>query len=125
LQTELRRIGCDPGSIDGKWGSRAKDALKKFARLTKTTLSTEEPTDTALRALAAHKDRVCPLDCDRGETEVDGKCVAKAKPERKKHYVLERPARRRESAEREERPAKQGLCWQQDGRTFSVGSCSK
>ena len=27
LQTELKRVGCDPGNVDGVWGDKAKRVL--------------------------------------------------------------------------------------------------
>jgi hypothetical protein len=128
LQTELRRVGCDPGSIDGKWGPNAVDALGDFARRAKVKLATAEPSQDALQAVASQKGRICPLECDRGEKEVNGKCVATAKPERPKRHVAEKPVRRgggsgSGSAERDEKPSKQGTCWKQDGRNFTVGPC--
>jgi uncharacterized caspase-like protein len=107
LQTELKRVGCDPGSADGKWGAKAKEALAEFARRTKVVVPTEEPTAAALEALVARSDRVCPLDCEKGEREVKGKCVAEAKPARKVRAARTRerdddppPRRSRGSSER-------------------------
>src|SRR5262249_14235744 len=33
LQTELKRVGCDPGAVDGRWGEKAKAALGQFINL--------------------------------------------------------------------------------------------
>src|SRR6185436_10684469 len=70
LQSELKRVGCDPGSVDGKWGAKAKEALAEFVRRTQVVLPSEEPTAAALEALAARNDRVCPIDCAKGEKQV-------------------------------------------------------
>ena len=78
LKTELKRVGCDPGSADGAWGTQAKAALAKFARLTKVSLSIDVPTTAALEALAGQKGRVCPLTCAAGEIESKGRCIAHA-----------------------------------------------
>jgi hypothetical protein len=75
LQTELRRVGCDPGNVDGKWDGKTKGALNDFARLTKTTIP-DGPTDEALRTLALQKSRVCPLQCSTNQREANGRCVA-------------------------------------------------
>jgi uncharacterized caspase-like protein len=83
LQTELKRVGCDPGPIDGKWSGKTKEALGDFARSAKVTLPTAEPNAAALEVLAGRKERVCPLECDKGERQVNGKCVAEAKPAKK------------------------------------------
>jgi hypothetical protein len=59
LQTELKRVGCDPGAIDGLWGSKVIDALQEFSRAARVTLSVEAPTDEALHAVATAKGRAC------------------------------------------------------------------
>jgi len=61
LQTELKRVGCFEGEIDGKWGSLSRTALDAFAVQSQTLLTSNEPTLEALEALKAHKDRVCPV----------------------------------------------------------------
>jgi hypothetical protein len=60
LQTELKRVGCDPGAVDGRWGEKAKAALGQFINLAKLELRSDEPTEAALSALALQKRRVCP-----------------------------------------------------------------
>ena len=131
LQTELKRVGCDPGAVDGRWGSKAKEALGDFARYAKLAIPTEEPSSAALDAVTSRRDRACPLECDRGEKEVDGRCVASRTPEKAK------PARR-PSQEREARPAPRRekeaaspssgggkkMCWTQDGRNFAAAPCN-
>lgn len=77
IQAELKRVGCDPGSVDGKWGGKVKSALGTFASRQKIALATDQPTPQALQAIANQKGRVCPIECDDDETEVDGKCVPK------------------------------------------------
>jgi uncharacterized caspase-like protein len=106
LQTELKRVGCDPGKIDGKWGGKAKEALTEFARHIKVAMPAEEPTAVALEAVTSRKERVCPLECDRGETEVNGKCVAKA-TKAKKPQTAE-PARRQQPSSGRSRAAEEG-----------------
>ena len=109
LQTELKRVGCDPGSVDGKWGGKAKEALAEFVRRTQVVLPSEEPTAVALEALAARNDRVCHVDCGKGEKQVNGKCIAEAKPAKKAQTARTRerdddpPARR--SREPSQRPS--------------------
>jgi hypothetical protein len=91
LQTELKRVGCDPGSLDGNWGAKSRQALEKFQRLSKLSLPTDEPSEAALQGVAGQLGRICPADCDKGETEVNGTCVAKPHSEKKK--TVTRPAR--------------------------------
>jgi len=92
LQSELKRVGCDPGSLDGTWGSKSEQALEKFARLSKLAVPTGEPSEAALQGVAGQMGRICPLDCDRGEVESNGTCVAKSRPEK---TTVKRPARQK------------------------------
>jgi hypothetical protein len=128
LQSELKRVGCDPGPIDGIWGDRAREALDKFARSTKLALPMEEPTSAALDAVTSRKDRVCPFECDEGERRVDGRCVA-AKPSREptENRRTRRTEERPRAARQRETPSggasKSGMCWSQDGRNFALVPC--
>jgi hypothetical protein len=80
VQTELKRVGCYFGGIDGQWGDRSREPLADFAGFTKLTLPTDEPTSEALQAIAGQKSRVCPLQCSGDEREVNGRCVARTNP---------------------------------------------
>ena len=61
LQSQLTRIGCDPGAIDGQWGPRGRRALKAFTKHSKAAIQSFEPTQAAiLDAVKAAKIRVCP-----------------------------------------------------------------
>ena len=98
LQTELKRVGCDPGSVEGNWGTKSKQALGKFVRLSKLSVPTDQPTEVALQAVSGQKGRICLLECGRGEAEVNGTCVAKARPEKRR--TVERHQRRSADKER-------------------------
>ena len=79
LQRELKRVGCDPGEADGKWGAKAKAAMKSFSARTRLALSTDEPTEAAHEALRAQQSRVCPLECGSGEImDASGRCIARS-----------------------------------------------
>jgi hypothetical protein len=77
LQSELKRVGCDPGPIDGAWRPEARDALGAFAKQTKTALAVEEPSLAALEAVIAQKGRICPLTCGPDQIELSGRCAAR------------------------------------------------
>ena len=77
LQTELKRVGSDPGSIDGVWGDKAKGAFADFARHAKIVVKSDYPTEATLQQLLAQKDRVCPIECDADQVLRAGKCVAR------------------------------------------------
>jgi hypothetical protein len=130
LQTELRRVGCNPGAIDGKWHNRTKGALAEFARLAKLDLSTDGPSVAALEAVKSQRSRVCPLECGPGKIERDGACVAKAAPSaparQKSGGGAARPERRtgKENRAAKEKPGS-GTCWAEThGRGFEFVPCS-
>jgi peptidoglycan hydrolase-like protein with peptidoglycan-binding domain len=50
IQAELKRVGCDPGSIDGHWGPNAMNALRAFNRAANTALSVDAPTEDTLKS---------------------------------------------------------------------------
>jgi hypothetical protein len=127
LQTELKRVGCDPGEIDGIWGDQAREALGNFARSAKLALSMEEPTSAALEAVTSRKERVCPLDCDEGERKVDGRCIAAkpgSEPRRARSPSRERRAAQPRRRQGPEAAPQKGMCWAQDGRNFAVVPCN-
>jgi hypothetical protein len=100
LQSELKRVGCDPGAIDAQWGQSSRRALQKFADRTALALPVAEPTTAALDAVSARQDRVCPVQCDSDETEVNGTCVARrSKARSKRPYVSRRERSPRTSSE--------------------------
>jgi len=82
LQTELTRVGCDPGPIDGNWGRKGRAALTEFAEHAKLAVPLDEPTEAAVVAVSSKRERVCPLACADGEVERDGECVTKPKQTR-------------------------------------------
>jgi hypothetical protein len=81
LQAELARVGCNPGAVDGRWGAKAIEALRQFSRHAKMSLSVDEPTEDALRAIAAIKRPVCILKCAAHQKVSGGRCVSVAKSE--------------------------------------------
>jgi uncharacterized caspase-like protein len=119
LQTELKRVGCDPGAIDGVWRAGAREALTEFMRLAKLSLPAE-PSAAALDAVLGHKERVCALKCEPGETAIGGRCVAKASSQPR--TVQKAPAK---SSETEDSPSKgKGVCWALDGRNSAATFCN-
>lgn len=60
IQSELDRIGCDPGRPDGLWGDRSRSALGDYARHAKLDLASLEPSAELLEQLQARKQPVCP-----------------------------------------------------------------
>jgi Caspase domain len=122
LQAELKRVGCDPGPIDGNWGRKAEDALAEFARQSKTTLA-REASQEALKAVAAQPTRVCRLICGAGEMERDGKCVAKATPARRRPQVVDTAPRRKREGSSGSSGSSGQMCWSNDRRNMAVVPC--
>ena len=61
------------------WGDKGEAALEKFARYSKLTIATAEPTLAALEAVKAQTGRICPLECGPGTVERNGTCVARCR----------------------------------------------
>jgi hypothetical protein len=118
LQTELRRVGCDPGAVDGQWGRKAEEALSEFARQTKTTLTLSDASQEALQAVAGQQRRVCALICGADEMQRDGKCVAKPTAARRKPQVVDSVQKRRKDG-----ASSGGMCWSNDRRNMAVVPC--
>jgi hypothetical protein len=97
LQTELKRVGCDPGEIDGQWGDKGREALASFGRHAKMSMPSQEPTAEALEVVTSRKERVCPLECGQDTAEVNGKCVAAASKAKKSRSATSRSSRERSS----------------------------
>lgn len=62
LQTELARVGCTPGRIDGKWGPTGKTALRRFNHFADKTLKISTATHDAYQTIRRTNIRVCPTE---------------------------------------------------------------
>ena len=80
-QKELDRLGCEPGTPDGKWGRRTRTAMEIFNRETKLSFETTAATMAALDAMKVRNGRICPLVCSPLEDKVGERCVAKTCPD--------------------------------------------
>jgi hypothetical protein len=60
LQTELQRLGCYLGRIDGDFGSGSRRALDQYLSRTDRSVSGQEPTPELLLMTRASTGRVCP-----------------------------------------------------------------
>ncbi|MCG6858068.1 MAG: caspase family protein, partial [Salaquimonas sp.] len=75
MQTELNRLGCSVGTVDGVWGPGSERALKDYADRQGVKLASTDPTAEILDRLKATTIRVCPLVCGAGTEEKNGRCV--------------------------------------------------
>ncbi len=76
MQTELNRLGCSVGRVDGDWGNRSRQALRIFSREAGVDLASLDPDPSILDRLKQSTGRVCPLTCGRNQELKNGKCIA-------------------------------------------------
>lgn len=59
VQTELKRVGCDPGEVDGVWGGRSREALAAFGHFAKVDVAQLVPTPEVLALIKGKGAVVC------------------------------------------------------------------
>jgi hypothetical protein len=59
VQTELKRVGCDPGAIDGDWGGRSREALAAFGHFAKVDVGKLAPSPEILEVIKGKAEVVC------------------------------------------------------------------
>lgn len=76
LQTELRRVGCYGGRIDGSWGPGSQYAVRDFLQRVNSALPSEDPDHIMLSLLRSHQGLVCGKPCQDGFTKsAQGRCL--------------------------------------------------
>jgi hypothetical protein len=80
VQTELKRLGCFGGPINGSWGPESIAGLKSYIYHAKLQHSSSEPNAEVLAEMLRGKGRVCPLVCKSGEQQSGDRCVRQAGP---------------------------------------------
>jgi uncharacterized caspase-like protein len=127
LQSELKRVGCKTGEVDGEWNASSRRALSSFNDKAGTKFDVKVASINALDAVKAKPGRVCPLECDRGSRASGDSCVKITCDD---GYVLgssgsceKRPERKPAVAQRERRvPAaagrRGGKCFMYNGTSF-------
>lgn len=76
-QTELQRLGCYAGKIDGIWGKGSEKALRAFAERSGQVIDTSAPSPGLLDVLRPLTGRICPLDCGPKYLVVNDACQLK------------------------------------------------
>jgi uncharacterized caspase-like protein len=76
LQFHLKRVGCDPGALDGKWTDQSAHAMEEFNKREKASFEVKVASLGALDAVKQQKTRVCPLVCGKGFKAEEDRCVA-------------------------------------------------
>ncbi len=75
LQSELRRVGCNVGSVDGNWNAAAQRSLDLFNKHSGMKLDVKAASLDALDAVKAKSNRVCPLICENGFKPDGDRCT--------------------------------------------------
>jgi Caspase domain len=79
-QTELVRLGCFSGKVDGALSAPTNSALGRYMSIQGQPSENVSVTTKLVAELAKHTTRVCPLECKSGETLKGETCVADEKP---------------------------------------------
>jgi hypothetical protein len=79
-QTQLVRLGCLTGKIDGSFSAPTKSALGHYLTIEGQPSDNASVTEDMVAELTKHTTRVCPLECKTGETAKGETCVATDKP---------------------------------------------
>jgi hypothetical protein len=75
LQSELRRVGCNTGAVDGNWNTASQRSLDLFNKHAGTKLDVKTASADALDAVKGKANRVCPLACDHGFRADGDRCT--------------------------------------------------
>jgi tetratricopeptide (TPR) repeat protein len=75
IQTELNRLGCEAGTVNGKWSFSSRQALEQYKLHSSTKVVSIEPTTSLLEKLRGHNSRICTLNCRLGYKVVNNQCV--------------------------------------------------
>ena len=75
LQSELKRVGCEPGKPSDIWSKSSEAALAAFNKVARTNYPTKIASTDALDGIRLKADRVCPLECVRSEHLEGDRCV--------------------------------------------------
>lgn len=120
LQSELQRVGCYQGAIDGDWGGQSKAALEQFASRTKANLAADTPSQAALDAVRERQGRICPLVCGPGTVETAGRCVVRPGGRERGTPKAAGGGKRAPAQDSKDK----GMCWGLDGRVSIIVPCS-
>jgi hypothetical protein len=111
LQTELRRVGCDAGRVDGNWSAKWREAMSNFNRKAGKDVDIKVASLDALDAVKEQRGRICPLICGRNQHVEGDECVAnpveKKPPPRKEASRPPEPSPRERARERAKERAQQ------------------
>ena len=75
MQTELARVGCYNGSINGDWNTASRRAVDAFNKNASAKIDSRSASLEGVDAVRDKQSRVCPLECDSGFKAQDNRCV--------------------------------------------------
>ena len=115
VQTELRRVGCLVGNVDGDWNAASQRSLTQFNRYAGTKLDAKVASIDTLDAIKLKTARVCPLVCERGFKAEGDRCTRIACAEGSflnddnecEKRRASKPVARRDTGDRRERPGRE------------------
>jgi hypothetical protein len=79
-QTQLVRLGCLTGKVDGAFSAPTRSALGRYLTIEGQPSDNASVTEALVAELTKHTTRVCPLECKTGESLKGETCVADEKP---------------------------------------------
>jgi hypothetical protein len=81
LQSELKRVGCYDGEINGVWTTSTRLAMRAFTDRVNASLPIDRPDAILLALVQGHRDKTCGAPCPDGQTpQRDGRCQPSAIP---------------------------------------------
>jgi uncharacterized caspase-like protein len=75
VQSELSRVGCFTGAVDGQWNAASQRSLALFNRHAGTKFDAKLASLDALDAIKLKPARVCPVICDHGYKASGDQCI--------------------------------------------------
>lgn len=75
LQTELRRVGCNTGNVDGQWNAASQAAMELFNKHAGMRLDVKLASTDALDVVKSKPGRICPLLCAHGFKAEGETCI--------------------------------------------------
>lgn len=76
LQTQLRRVGCYDGAVDGDWGPASRRAMSSFTDRVNASLPVEAPDPILLTLVQRFDGQACGRGCRSGEARSPaGRCL--------------------------------------------------
>ena len=115
VQTELRRVGCLAGNVDGDWNAASQRSLTLFNRYAGTRLDAKVASVDTFDAIKLKTTRVCPLVCEHGFRAEGDRCTRIACGEGSflnddnecEKRRTNKPVAKRDTDNRRERPARE------------------